>query len=459
MEVTLQKTNDLEGRLSVAVTEADYSDKVDKELREIGRSRTIPGFRKGHVTIDQLRRRFGKEVKSHVLNDEVYRAVIDYIRDQKLDILGEPLPVEVKEVNLDDKDYTFQYEVGFGPKLDFEVTKDLHAPLYTIEVSQEMVDEHDRQLCRRFGAQVPNDSFEPDALVKGSLMELNPDGSIKEAEDAIQVVSTIVAPQYFKDDDQRRLFDGKKVGDKVVFNPAKTCQGNPAELASMLNIDKERAAGVTADFELAIAEIIVLRPAKHGEELYKEAFPSQSISDEKEYFDALRDMIARELAPNTLQMFNRDIQEILMQRYGNFELPAAFLKKWLVARNDELTPEQVDKDFEQMVPSIKWELISGYLLRKNEIKVSDDDMLQYAKGMAFQQFMQYGMANMDDATITNFARHILEDKKYASQMYDQVQTRKLFNVLRAQVTLDEKTVSLDEFKKLANPEPSQAPAE
>ena len=283
MQVTLEKTGDLEGRVKVEVTQNDYLDKVNKELKEIGRTRVIPGFRKGHVSIDQLRRRFGKEVKSHVLNEEVYRSVIEYIRENKLEVLGEPLPVEVKEINLDDTDYTFEYEVGLAPAIEANIDKEITVPFYTIEVSDEMVKEQDTALCERFGAQVPGEEVDAKALVKGAIMQLNADGTVNTEENAIQVVDGIVAPMYFTDKDQAALFLGKKVGDKVVFNPFKTCNGNAAELASMLHIEKDRTAEVTGDFEMAISEIIVLKPAEHGEEFYKEVFPGNTVTTEEEY--------------------------------------------------------------------------------------------------------------------------------------------------------------------------------
>ena len=281
MQVTLEKNGNLEGRIKVEVVKDDYAQKVDKELKEIGRTRQIPGFRKGHVSIDQLRRRFGKDVKSHVLNEEVYRAVIDYIRENKLDVLGEPLPVEVKEINLDDTDYTFEYEIGLAPEINVELNKDITVPYYTINVTDEMVKEQDTALCERFGAQVPGEEVDAKALVKGAIMQLAEDGTVRTDEDAVQVVDGIVAPMYFTDKDQAALFLGKKVGDKVVFNPFKTCNGNAAELASMLHVDKDKAVTLTGDFELAISEIIVLKPAQHGEEFYKEVFPGNAeVNDE-----------------------------------------------------------------------------------------------------------------------------------------------------------------------------------
>lgn len=452
MQVTLEKTKDLDATIKVEVVEADYAKQVDNDLRELGRTRQIPGFRKGHVSIDHLRRLFGRDVKSHVLNDMVFKNVIDYLRENKIDILGEPLPKKVEEIDLKQKDYTFEYEVGLAPEFEVEVNKDITVPYYTIAVSDEMVKEQDASLRNRFGSQEPGDTVDATALVKGAIMELDAEGKVVTTENAIQVINGIVSPQHFADKAEADKFLGKKVGDKVVFNPAKAEGSNMAALASMLNISKERAAEVTADFELAISEIIVLKPAELGETYYKEVFPGKEVKDEKEYFAALNELIARELAPNSDYKFNIDARDILVEKFGNFELPAEFLKKWLGARNDKMTDEMAADEYNKMLPSIKWELVKNKIAEKQDIKVTEDDMLAFAKQVALRQFAQYGMLNMTDDVITDYAKRMLDDKNYARQLYEQASDTKLFNAIRALVTIDQKTVSLDEFKKLVNAE-------
>lgn len=456
MNVTLEKTSDNTAILNVAIQEADYQDKVTKELKEFGRTHTIPGFRKGHVSIDQLRRRFGRQMKSDVINHEAADAAIKYLQENKINVLGQPLPVEVKEINLDDKDYTFQYEIGLAPELNIEINNDITVPYYTIQVSKEMIEEQDRGLRERFGAQVPGEEVDEKALVKGAIMELNADGTVKEGEGAIQVMDGIVAPMFFKDKDQAALFLGKKVGDKVVFNPWKTCEGNEAEMASMLHLDKQVAADVKTDFEMAISEIIVVKLAELGEEYYNEVFGKDKVHNEEEYNNALREMIAQSLAPNSEVMFRNDAQKVVMDKYAaDMQLPAEFLKKWLVARNPELTMEELDKDFDNMVPGIKWQLIREHIAEANNMKIEEDDLLALAKNIARQQFAQYGMNNMDDDTITRFAKNILADKNYRPRLVEQVGDIKLFRIIQAKVNLDKKEVSLDEFKRLANPEAAE----
>lgn len=455
MNVTLEKTSDNTAILNVAIQEADYQDKVTNELKTFGRTHTIPGFRKGHVSIDQLRRRFGRQMKSDIINQEAADAAIKYIQDNKINVLGQPIPVEVKEINLDDKDYTFQYEIGIAPELNINLS-DITVPYYTITVSKEMVEEQDRGLRERFGAQVPGEEVDKKALVKGALMELNADGTIKEGEDAIQVIDGIVAPMFFKDKEQADLFLGKKVGDKVVFNPWKTCEGNEAEMASMLHLDKQVAANVKADFEMVISEIIVVKLAELGEEYYKDVFGADKVHNEEEYDKALREMIASSLEPNSEVMFRNDAQNALMDKYDvSIQLPTEFLKKWLMVRNPELTKEDLDKDFDGMIPGIKWQLIRENIAEANNMQITEDDLLALAKNIARQQFAQYGMTNMDDDTITRFAKNILADKNYRPRLVEQVSDIKLFRIIQAKVNVDKKEVSLDEFKRLANPEAAE----
>ena len=449
MNVTLDKTSDVAGKIIVNVDENDYKDKVEKELKQIGRTHTIPGFRKGHVSMGQLTRLFGKQVKSDVLNHEVFNEVIKYIQENKIQVLGEPLPVEVKEISLEQKDFTFEYEIGIAPAMDVVVDKSVNLDYYAIKIDEKMVETQDKALRERFGSQQPGEQFEERSLVKGVLMELNADGSVKEDADAIQVTSAIVAPFLFKSKDEAAKFEGKKVGDKVVFNPAASCEGNVAELSSMLNVDKDRAADVKADFELALADIIVNRPAELGQEFYDEVFGKDKVTTEEQYFEGVKAMIASQLAPNSEQLFKITTEKALVDRFGQVTLPAEFLKKWLVARNEGLTAENIDEEYAKMEPSIKWQLIKEQIAEKAEIKIEEADVMGFAKSIAAQQFAQYGMTNLDDETITDYAKRILSDKQSRSKIVEEVGDRKLFNSIKATANVTTKEVSLDEFKTVA----------
>ncbi len=448
MNVSIEKIDNVNGKITVSIEENDYKDKVTSELKRIGKTHTLPGFRKGHVTIDQLRRRFGKQVKSDVINQEVYEAVINYIRDNKLAILGEPLPVEVKEIDMNSVDYTFEYEIGLTPEINVDLKK-VSLPYYNIEVSKEMVDEQDANFRERFGNQVPGEEVDEKALVKGSIMELNEDGSVKETEDAIQVVGGIIAPMYLKDKEEADKFIGKKLNDKVVFNPYKACEGDVTRLASMLNIDKEKAAEAKGDFEMSIAEIIVVKPAELNEEYYKNIFGPDKVKTEEEYFEAIKQMISAQISGNSEMLFHMQAEKQLVEEYGNFELPQEFLKKWLVRRNEGLTAENIDEEFEKMIPSLKWQLIKERIAAVAEVKIEEADVQNHAKAIARQQFAQYGMTNVEDDMLSDYAKRILEDKNSRSRIIEEAGDAKLFEAIKQTAKIETKSVSVDEFKSIA----------
>ncbi|MDE6323400.1 MAG: trigger factor [Paramuribaculum sp.] len=451
MNITSTNIDSVSLRLTVAVEESDYKAKVTEDLKKIGRTHQIPGFRKGHISIKDLERRFGKQVTSDVINQVVYEAVMNYIRDNKLNVLGQPLPVEVKELDLkNQKEFTFEYDLAVAPELDVEVDKNITVPYYNIEVTDAMIDEQDAAFRKRFGAQVPGEEFEKDALVKGSIMQLDENGSIKEGDGAIQVVSGILAPMYFADKDEAAKFEGKKVGDKVVFNPRKATGDNVTELSSMFNIDKERVAEIQGDFEMAISEIIVVKPAEPGEEFYTNVFGKDKVHNEEEYRNAVKELIEGELSGNSDMIFRWEARKVYMEKYGNMELPAELLKKWLIMRNEDLNEENVEESYQRMESDLKWQLILDKIVAKLDVKVEKDDLLEFAKGLAARQFAQYGMTNMDDETITKYAENILADKNYIGRIQEQVGEVKTFNALKEAVALAEETVSLDKFKEIAS---------
>lgn len=451
MNITAQNTDAVSMRLTVTVDENDYKDKVTEDLKKIGKTHKIPGFRKGHITLPDLRRRFGKQVTSDVINQVVYEGVMKYIEDNKLNVLGQPMPVEVKELDFNNKEFTFEYDLALAPDLNIKLDKETNLPYYEITVSDEMVKEQDQAFRKRFGAQVPGETVEPDALVKGAIMELNEDGSVKEGEDAIQVVSGIVAPMYFQDKEEAAKFEGKKVGDKVVFNPRKASGDNITELSSMLNIDKERTAAVNGDFEMVISEIIVVRPAELGEEFYTQVFGKDKVHNEEEYLAAVKDMIAQGLSGNSEMIFRLCARKELMAKYGNMELPEVILKKWLISRNDEkLNEENIDDEFSKMRPDLEWQLIKEDVARELGVKIEESDLKSFAKATAARQFAQYGMTNMADDVIEKYAENLLEDKNYRGRLIEEVGDIKLFGAIQNAITLDKQQVSIDEFKEIAS---------
>ncbi|WP_286331589.1 trigger factor, partial [Duncaniella freteri] len=386
MNISKEEISPVELRLTVAIAENDYKDDVTKKLKEIGRTHVIPGFRKGHVPFGELKRRFGKQLTSDVINDTVYRAVIDYITENKLNVMGHPMPVEVKEA-FEEGDQEFKYDLALIPTLDIKPSADDHYPFYEIEVTDEMIDEQDTNMRKRFGSQKPGEEMTADAVVKGSLMQLNENGEVNTNEGAIQVTDGIVFPLYFKDKEETAKFDGKKPGDKVVFNPNKAAGGDAGELASMLHVDKAIAGDIHNDFEMNISEIIVNQPAELGEEYYNNVFGLDKVHNEEEYRAAIKELIAGELAQNSHILFRNTFDKAMMEKYGDMQLPAATIKKLFFA-----DAENADEAFASQEAAIKHEIIENNLLKNLEIKVEPNEVLDTAKALTARQFAQYGLA-------------------------------------------------------------------
>lgn len=444
MNISKQELSPVELRLNVAIDENDYKDNVTKQLKEIGRTHQLPGFRKGHVPFGELKRRFGKQVTSDVINDVVYRAVYDYIKENDLKVMGHPLPVEVKEVTMEGPQ-EFTYDVALIPTLEgIKPTKEEKYPYYEIEVTEEMIDDQDKNLRKRFGTQKPGEEMTEDGVVKGSIMQLNEDGTVNTNEGAIQVTDGIVFPLYFKDKAQTALFDGKKPGDKVVFNPYDASGGNAGEIASMLHVDKTIAPDIKGNFEMNISEIIVNIPAELGQEYYDQVFGADKVHNEEEYRTAIKEMITNELAQNSHIMFRNDFDKAMMAKYGDMTLPAETIKKLFFKDT-----ENPDEAYNAELDAIKHQIIENNLLTALEIKVDDDEILQTAKMLTGRQFAQYGLAGMDDELITRYAKEQLAKEEIRNQITEQVLASKLYAAVENAVTLEKQTISLDKFKEMA----------
>lgn len=445
MKIDYAKVNDVIGEITMVVEESDYADKVKKQLKEIGKKHAEPGFRPGHVPAGLIEKKYGKAVKYDEINKLVGEAIFDYIKENKINVLGNPIPDKANAINDDVKEFTLKFKVGVAPEFEVKIDKDLHIPYYNIKVTDEMVDRQDEALRRRFGKQEPGEEVDATALVKGFITELNEDGTVKDG--GVVVENGIVAPQYFKSEDQRNLFVGKHVGDSVVFNPAATCESNPTEMASMLNLPKEEAEKHQGDFRFDIKEIIVLKPAELNEEFFKEAF-GDNVKDETEYRDAVRKMIESSLTGDQNYRFTIDAEKAIRKEVGDIELPDEVLKEFLISQNEALNEENIDKEYDQIRSQLIWDLEKDKMLNALEIKVEEADLQNTARLMARNQFAQYGMTNVPDDAVEHYAEEILKDEKARNTIYRQTSDMKLFNAIRAAVSLDEKEVSVDEFNEL-----------
>lgn len=445
MKIEYSKLSDVLGEITMVVEESDYADKVKKELKEIGKKHAEPGFRPGHVPAGLIAKKYGKAVKYDEINKLVGDALFDYIRENKLEVLGNPVPDKSNAIDDDANEFTLKFKVGVAPKINVTADKEMHIPYYEIEVTEEMMDRQDAALRRRFGSQEPGEEVDDTALVKGVITQLNEDGTVTEG--GVVVENGIVAPQYFKSDEQRDLFLGKHVGDVVVFNPGATCDNSETELASMLNVSKEDAVQYTGNFSFDIKEIIVLKLADLNEDFFKQVF-GEEVKDEAAYREAIRKMIQASLAGDQNYRFTIDAKDVIMKAVGTLELPDEVLKEFLLAQNKELTPEKLEEEYPNIREELSWDIVKNQLGEQLKVEVTEEDVRNTSRMMARQQFAQYGMTNVPDDAVENYVDKILEDNKARNQVYQQTADMKLFGALRDAVTADTKTVTVDEFNAL-----------
>jgi trigger factor len=280
-------------------------------------------------------------------------------------------------------------------------------------------------------------------------MELNEDGSVKEGEDAIQVTSAMVAPFLFKSKEEADKFLGKHVDDKVVFNPFNSCEGNEAELASMLSIDKEKAANVKSNFQLSIAEIVVLKLAEHDQEFYNNIFGEGKVNNEEEYDKGLREMIQAQLEANSRRLFARDAEKHLYETYKDMTLPVEFLKNFIRSNEEKVDEEHFEEQANAAMEQLKWTLIQDKACAALEVKIEEADVVAHATEIARSQFIQYGIYNIDEETIADSAKRILANEHYRERITEEVKSIKLFNAMHDAVTLKSETVSMDKFREIA----------
>lgn len=451
MDVKFDRLNDVNGRITITLEEADYSDKVKKQLKDIARNHAEPGFRPGKTPAGLIQKKYGTAVKYDVVNKAVSDALYDYVKEHKLPVLGNPVPEKNENFDINDAQFTFVFNVGLAPDFETHVDKDLKVPYYTIEVTDKMIDNQSEGLRRRMGEQVKGDTVEPDALVKGVMTELDADG--KPLEGGLVQERGILAPKYFKSEEQRKLFEGKKVGENIVFNPYATCEGNPTELSSMLNIDKNEVDSHKGDFSMDITEIIVLRPADLNQEFFDQVFGKDKVHNEEEYRASLKEMIANQLRADSNYRFTIDAKEAILKAVGSIDLPDSILKDYLKMQNESLTDETVEKEYEEARPQLVWQIIRDRVAEQLQIKLEEDDIRNVARMVARNQFAQYGMTSAPEESVEHLAQEILKDQKSREHLVDQAFEMKLYEGIHGAVSLDEKAVSVEEFNALfADPE-------
>ena len=449
MNISFENVDKVSALLTVNIEKADYEDKVKKALKDFSHKASLPGFRPGKVPASLIQKRFGTEVKAEEINKLLGEEVNKYIRENKINMLAEPLPNEEKTpaMNFETQDdFTFAFDIALAPEFDAKLSKKDKLTYYDIKVDDALVDQQVQSFCQRGGQHVKVESYDAGDLVKGTLSQLDDKGNTLEG--GIMVEDAIMLPEYMKDDKEKAKFKGTKVGDVITINPAKAYADSATELSSLLRITKEEAEGMKADFSFQISEISRFEPAKPTQELFDKMLGEGVVKSEEEFRQFIANDIKRNFASEEEYQFTQDLRSYLLDRIGKVEFPEALLKRFMKLRNQDKEESYVDDNFEKSLPELLWHLAKEQICDQLEIKVEHEDVLETAKTYTRIQFAQYGMMNLPEESVTKYAAEMLKNEEQAQGLVERTVENKLVAKAKEVVTLKKKEVTLEEFRKL-----------
>ncbi|WP_025883749.1 trigger factor [Segatella paludivivens] len=448
MNISFENPDKINGLLTITVEEADYKENVEKALKDYRKKANYPGFRPGMVPMGLVKKQFGTSAKMDAINKLIGEQIYKYVNDNKIQMLGEPLPSEKQEPQDLEKgtDFTFVFDIAVAP--EFKMVLDGHNKLdhYTITVDDALIDRQVDMLASRAGSYDKVEAFEGNDMLKGDIRELDEKGNTKEG--GITVESAVLMPEYIKVDDQKKLFEGAKLGDVITFNPKKAYPENDTEISSLLKIEREAAKELTADFSYQITEIQRFKKHDLNQELFDQLFGKDTVKSEEEFRNKIAEGLKEQLSVDADYKFILDVRAYCEKKVGKLEYPDALLKRIMLNNNSEKGEDFVEKNYEQSINELTWHIIKEQLVSARDIKVDDADILDAAKETARTQFAQYGMNNVPDEYVENYAKEILKKKENIDGLVDRAVDRKLVVALKDSVKLNEKEISLDDFNKM-----------
>jgi len=450
MNISFEAPDKMNGLMTITLEKEDYQGEVEKTLKDYRKRANIPGFRPGQVPMGMIKRQFGTSVKVDVVNKLLGEKLYGYVQDNKIQMLGEPLPSEQQEtLNFEsDEPLTFKFDIAVAPEFKAELNDKDTVDYYHIQVDDKLIDQQVEMYQSRSGQYEKTEQYDAEQrdMLKGDLRELDGDGNVKE--DGITIADASLMPQFIKAEDQKKLFDGCKPGDIITWNPRKAYPDNDAEVSSLLKIEKGNVKDHEGDFTFQVLEIS--RYVKHevNQELFDQVFGDGVVTDEKAFRQKIADMISQQLQSDSDYKFLLDVRAYMEQKVGKLEFPEAILKRVMLNNNKDKGADFVEKNFEASIKELGWHLIKEQLVAAQNIKVDDEDLKAVAKEVARAQFAQYGMSNIPDEYLENYAQDMLKKKENVNGLVDRAVDVKLTAALKNVVKLNEKDITLEDFQKL-----------
>ncbi len=448
MNVAQTNVDSVNAILTVSVAKADYQEKVEKSLKDFRKKANVPGFRPGTVPMGMVKKMYGKSVLADEINKIVGENLYKYIQDNQLDVLGEPLPNLEKQQPIDfsqEGDYEFFFDVALAPEINLSLSKNDKITYYKIEADEELVERQIASYKQNYGKYESIQEGAKDTdLLKGKVVELE-NGQPKQG--GIVVENAVLMASYMKNKEEQQKFEGAKAGDTIVFNPGKAYDGNEAEIASFLHIKKEEIQDIAPEFSFEITDVTRYQEAELDQALFDKVFGENVITTEADFRAKVKELIQQQFAPDSDYKFMLDAKVLLEEKVGNLQFPDVLLKRWLLATGKDKTAESIDAEYPAIEKDLTFHLIKEKISKDNDLKIEESDVMAIAKEAARAQFAQYGMMSIADEMVENYAKEILKNKESARNLVDRAMEGKIIESLKSTLGVEEKTISVEEFKK------------
>ena len=446
MNITFEKTGNVTGVLTLNIEKADYEGNVKKGLQVAQKKVQMPGFRPGHVPAGMVKKMYGTQIKAEEVQKLISEKLYAYIQENNLDVLGEPIAHD-DQVDIEkDDNFVLHFDLGLSPEMNVELSSNDTVDYYDINVTEEMVDAQVKRMAQQAGHPENVQSYEERDILRGILAQLDENG--QPVEGGIVVESASLMPTYFKNDEQKALFNGAKVNDILVINPSKAYEGNEAEVSSLLKVKKDEVAQYTGDFSFQVNEISRFVPAEINQEFFNAVFGEGAVEGEEAFRAKVKEGIQSQHVLDSDYKFLLDLRAYCEAKVGEVEFPNEVLKKVMLNNNKEKGEAYVEEHFEASINELKWHLIKEKLVKANDIKLEQADVKAAAVEAARMQFAQYGMNNVPAEYLENYAEEMLKNKQQAQSLIERSIETKLVAALKNVLNLNHKAVSAEEFGKL-----------
>ena len=451
MNISFENSDKVNGLLTITVEEADFNASVEKTLKDYRKKANIPGFRPGQAPMGLIKRQFGASVRYDAVNKFVGEQLYKYIQDNNIQMLGEPLPSAKQETPADIEKpapYTFVFDIAVAPEINMTLDGRNKIDYYTIKADDKLINEQIEMYQSRAGKYEKAEEYnaELNDMLKGDLRELDAEGNTKEG--GITVEGAVLMPSYIKVDEQKNLFNNAKPGDIITFNPRKAYPEGEAEISALLKIDREVAKDLESNFSFQITEIQRFVKAELNQELFDQVFGEGNVKSEDEFRAKIAEGLKPQLEANSDYKFMLDVRTYCENKVGELTWPDELLKRIMLLNNKDKGEDFVEKNYAESIKQLEWHLIKEQLVKANEIKIEDADVKAAAMEMARMQFAQYGMTNVPDEYVENYANELLKKREAVDNFVERAIDVKLATAIKNTVSLNNKEVTLDEFNEM-----------